>query len=46
MFAEDVALLRRGIFTEFLDDSARFKPGVESFWQLMDKGGRRDIEPF
>jgi hypothetical protein len=48
MFAEDVALLRRGIFTEFLekclDDPRRFKPGVESFWQLMDKGGEMPME--
>jgi hypothetical protein len=27
-----------------LDDPARFKPGVESFWRLMDKGGEMPME--
>lgn len=48
MFAEDVVLLRRGIFTEFLgkclDDPKQFKSGIESFWRLMDKGGEMAME--
>lgn len=48
MFAEDVALLRPGIFTEFLkkclDAPTQFKPGIESFWRLMDTGGEMPME--
>ena len=48
MFAEDVALLRSGIFTDFLekcvDAPGQFKPGIESFWRLMDTGGEMPME--
>lgn len=44
MFAEDVQLLKRGVFTEaltqrWLSHPSSFKPEIETLWRTMDEGG-------